>query len=332
MSNNLNKALAAVDSLVGKNTDFFTKGVPSAVRTGSASLDRNTSIDGWPKGEISELSGEESSGKTSLALLAISFLNSEGKKAVYIDVEGKLDSRYAMSLGVDPELTKVYTSEQTIERVFELTALCAESGVYDLIVVDSVAALTTKADQDNFDEDYVPLILSKGIKALTGRIEKTDTAVLFLNQLRYERKRISTKLDGGVDEEWDLKPYGGNALRHAYPLRVWIKNKGLINVGNTVVGKNVEFYVSKNSHGPAYTSSAGNVLNDHGFNYAQDLLVTAGHAGVVSRKGRKVVFDGACIGDDAKVACQAVRDDFELYRSIHAALMECPRVATVIPD
>ncbi len=328
----LNKALESVDTLVGKKTDFFEKGVVETVNTGCASLDRNTGIGGWPRGEISELSGEESSGKTSLALAAIAMLNAKGEKAVFIDVEGKLDSRYALSLGVDPNLTVVYTSEQTIERVFELVALCAESGEYSFIVVDSIAALTTSADQDNFDADYVPIIISQGVKSLTARIEKTSTAVLFLNQLRYEKKRTATNLRGQNEDEWGLKPYGGMALRHAYPLRVWIRNKGLINVGDNIIGKNIELYVSKNSHGPAYSKSNGKVLNDHGFNCAQDLLLTSGLAGVITRNKECVLFDGTIIGQNAREACQTVRNDPELYSRIHAKLMEVPLPLTELPE
>jgi recombination protein RecA len=315
----LEAALSQIDRAFGKGSVMRLgqrdKAVETdAVSTGSLGLDIALGIGGLPRGRVVEVYGPESSGKTTLALHAVAEIQKKGGVAAYVDAEHALDPAYAKKLGVDIDELLI-SQPDTGEQALEITDTLVRSGGVDIVVIDSVAALTPKAELEGEMGDQLPglqaRLMSQALRKLTGSISKSNTIVLFINQIR-----MKIGIMFGNPETTT----GGNALKFYASVRLDIRRIGAIKDRDEVVGNQTRVKVVKNKVAPPFRQVEFDIMYGHGISKSGELLDLGVKAGIVEKSGSWFSYDGDRIGQGRENAKQYLEQHKDAAAAIEAAI------------
>ncbi len=291
----LEAALSQIDRAFGKGSVMKLGAREPAteadvVSTGSLGLDIALGIGGLPRGRVIEIYGPESSGKTTLALHAVAEAQKKGGVAAYIDAEHALDPVYARKLGVDIDELLI-SQPDTGEQALEITDTLVRSGGVDIVVIDSVAALTPKAELEGEMGDQLPglqaRLMSQALRKLTGSISKSNTIVVFINQIR-----MKIGIMFGNPETTT----GGNALKFYASVRLDIRRIGAIKDHDEVVGNQTRVKVVKNKVAPPFKQVEFDIMYGQGVSKTGELIDLGVKAGIVEKSGAWFSYDGQRIG------------------------------------
>ena len=287
-----------------------------AISTGSISLDMATGIGGVPKGRIVEIYGPESSGKTTLTLHIIAEAQKTGGKAAFIDAEHALDPVYAKNLGVNVGELLV-SQPDTGEQALEICDMLARSGALDIIVIDSVAALVPRAEiQGEMGDSHVGLqarLMSQALRKLTGTVNKSNTCVVFINQLR---EKVGVMF--GNPEVTT----GGRALKFYSSMRLDVRRIESIKSGDSVIGNRTRVKIVKNKVAPPFKQAEFDIMYGQGISKSGDILDTAVEAKIIDKAGSWYSFEGNRIGQG--------RENVKAYLEEHPEMMD--RVEALLLD
>ena len=286
------------------------------VSTGSLGLDIALGVGGLPRGRVVEIYGPESSGKTTLTLQVIAEMQKEGGTCAFIDAEHALDIQYAQKLGVN--LQELLISQpDTGEQALEIVDALVRSGSVDLIVVDSVAALTPKAELEGEMGDALPglqaRLMSQALRKLTATIKKTNTMVIFINQIRMKI---------GVMFGNPETTTGGNALKFYASVRLDIRRTGSIKKGEEVIGSETKVKVVKNKVSPPFKTAEFDILYGEGISREGEIVDMGVEARIVDKSGAWYAYNGEKIGQGKDNAREFLRENPELAREIENKIRE----------
>ncbi len=281
-----------------------------AISTGSLKLDIALGIGGLPKGRVVEIYGPEGSGKTTVALSTVANCQKQGGVAAFIDAEHAMDPAYARKLGVDIDNLLV-SQPDTGEQALEITEMLVRSGAVDIIVIDSVAALVPRAEiEGEMGDAHVGLqarLMSQALRKLTGTISKTNTLVLFTNQIRMKI---------GVMFGNPETTTGGNALKFYSSVRLDIRRIGAITQGEEVIGNQVRVKVVKNKVAPPFKKAEFDILYGEGISKEGDLIDLGVACGVVQKSGAWYSFGEERLGQGRENVRVFFRENKDLYEQI----------------
>lgn len=288
----------------------------AVIPTGSISIDAALGVGGFPRGRIVEVFGPESSGKTTLALHIIAEAHREGGAAAFIDAEHALDATYAAQLGVDTNHLVVSQPDYG-EQALEITQALVASGTMDVVVVDSVAALTPKAEIDGeMGDSHMGVharMMSQALRKLTASVSRTNTCLVFINQIR---EKI------GVVFGNPETTTGGRALKFFASVRVEVRRSTPIKDGDAVVGNRTKVKIVKNKVAAPFREAEVDVLYGHGISREADLIDCGVQQGLVEKSGSWYSLDGDRIGQGRESARQALRDNPEAAGRLEQRLRE----------
>jgi recombination protein RecA len=297
----------AVVRLGDKSNKKYTKGV---ISTGSLSLDSAIGIGGIPKGKIIEIYGPESSGKTTLSLHIIAEAQKNNGYAAFIDAEHALDPAYAKKLGVDIE-NLLLSQPDCGEQALEITESWVRSMALDVIVIDSVAALTPRAEiEGNMGDSHMGLqarLMSQALRKLTALVSKTNTTIVFINQLRHKI---------GVMFGSPETTTGGNALKFYASLRFDIRRIGQIKDMDMVVGNRTRVKIVKNKVAPPFKITEFDIMYGQGISFEGDLIDLAIKAGIVAKTGSWFSFEETQIGQGREKVKTLLKEDKKIKNKI----------------
>ncbi|HEY0105836.1 MAG TPA: recombinase RecA [Rhizomicrobium sp.] len=315
----LEAALSQIDRAFGKGSVMKMGardlGVATdAVSTGSLGLDIALGIGGLPRGRVIEVYGPESSGKTTLALHVVAEIQKKGGIAAYIDAEHAMDPGYAKKLGVDID-EMLISQPDTGEQALEITDTLVRSGGVDIVVIDSVAALTPKAELEGEMGDSLPglqaRLMSQALRKLTASISKSNTIVLFINQIRMKI---------GVMFGNPETTTGGNALKFYASVRLDIRRIGAIKDRDEVIGNQTRVKVVKNKVAPPFKQVEFDIMYGQGISKTGELLDLGVKAGVVEKSGSWFSHDGDRIGQGREQAKTFLSAHPDIADKIEAAI------------
>ncbi|WP_058835071.1 recombinase RecA [Luteimonas abyssi] len=324
MDENKKRALSAALSQIEKQ---FGKGsvmrmgdraveVTEVIGTGSLMLDIALGIGGLPKGRVVEIYGPESSGKTTLTLQAIAQCQKAGGTAAFIDAEHALDPVYAAKLGVNVE-DLLLSQPDTGEQALEIADMLVRSNAVDMVVVDSVAALTPKAEIEGEMGDQLPglqaRLMSQALRKLTGNIKRSNCLVIFINQLRM---KIGVMMPGQSPEVTT----GGNALKFYASVRLDIRRIGAIKKGDEIIGNQTRIKVVKNKMAPPFKQVITEILYGEGISREGELIEMGVDAKLVDKAGAWYSHDGERIGQGKENARQYLKDNPQIASRLETAL------------
>jgi recombination protein RecA len=296
------------------------------IPTGSVALDVALGCGGLPRGRIIEIYGPESSGKTTLTLHAIAEAQRTGGVCAFIDAEHALDTEYARRLGVDLEDLLV-SQPDCGEQALEITDTLVRTSAIDLIVVDSVAALTPRAEiEGEMGDSHMGLqarLMSQALRKLTAQISKTRTVVIFINQLR---QKI------GVVYGNPETTTGGNALKFYCSVRLDIRRKKAIKRGDETIGSECKVKVVKNKLAPPFREADFEILYGTGVNKLGELVDTAEKLGLVEKSGTWYSYDGAKIGQGRDKALAHFDEHPQIQQQLRDQLIKQARLAAITPS
>ena len=297
----------AVVRLTDKGGKKYKKG---SISTGSISLDSAIGIGGVPRGKIIEVYGPESSGKTTLALHIIAQAQKDNGYAAFIDAEHALDPNYAENLGVNIG-NLLLSQPDSGEQALEIVESWVRSMALDIIVIDSVAALTPKAElEGDMGDSHMGLqarLMSQALRKLTALVSKTDTSILFINQLR---QKIGVMF--GSPETTT----GGNALKFYSSLRLDIRRIGQIKDMDMVVGNRTRVKIVKNKVAPPFKMTEFDIMYGKGISYEGDLIDLATKANIITKTGSWFSFEDNQIGQGREKVKTAIKEDKKLKNKI----------------
>lgn len=289
------------------------------ISTGSISLDIATGVFGIPKGRITEIYGPESSGKTTLALHIVAESQKTGGRAAFIDAEHALDPEYAANLGVDVGELLV-AQPDTGEQGLEICEMLVRSGAVDVVVVDSVAALVPKAEiQGEMGDSHVGLharLMSQALRKLAGAINKSNAAVIFINQLR-EKVGI---MFGNPEVTT-----GGRALKFYATMRMDVRRIESIKSGDQIIGNRTRVKIVKNKVAPPFKQAEFDIMYGKGISREGDTLDCAVEHKIVDKAGAWYSFEGNRIGQGRENVKRYLAENPEILNRIEAMLMESIR-------
>lgn len=321
---NKEKALAAalsqIDRQFGKGSvmrlgERPLEAIP-AISTGSLGLDVALGIGGLPKGRIVEIYGPESSGKTTLTLQVIAEAQKQGATCAFVDAEHALDPIYAGKLNVD--LDELLISQpDTGEQALEITDMLVRSNAVDVIVIDSVAALTPRAEiEGDMGDSHMGLqarLMSQALRKLTGNIKNANCLVIFINQIRMKI---------GVMFGSPETTTGGNALKFYASVRLDIRRTGAVKQGDEVVGNETRVKVVKNKTAPPFKQAEFQILYGEGINHLGEIIDFGVKQGLIEKSGAWYAYKGSKIGQGKNNACQYLRDNPAVSDEIEVLLRE----------
>ena len=286
------------------------------IPTGSIALNHALGVGGYPRGRIIEIFGPESSGKTTLAIHAIAEAQKQGGICAIIDAEHAFDRFYAEALGVD--VNNLWISQpDNGEQALEIADQLIRSSAIDLIVIDSVAALTPKAEiEGDMGENKVGLqarLMSQALRKLTATISKTNTCCIFINQLR---EKIGVMF--GNPETTT----GGNALKFYSSVRLDIRRTGQIKDGDQVLGSSTRVKVVKNKVAPPFRKAEFEILFGEGISKTGEIIDLGVQLGIVKKSGAWFSYEDTKLGQGRDAAKQLVADNPELADEIEARIMD----------
>jgi len=287
----------------------------ATISTGSFSLDIALGVGGFPRGRIIEIFGPESSGKTTLALHAIAEAQKGGGKAAFIDAEHAMDPEYAKKIGVKVN-DLIISQPDSGEEALNILESLVRSGIIDIIVIDSVAALTPKIEiEGEMGAQYIGLqarMMSQALRKLTAISAKSNTLIVFINQLRDKIGMM------GYGDPTTTP--GGRALKFYASVRIDIRRIAQIKKGEDVVGNRVKAKVAKNKVAPPFKIAEFDIMFGEGISYAGDILNAGIKAGVVSKSGNTYSFENEKLGVGAEAAREKLKEDKQLLNKIKKAL------------
>jgi recombination protein RecA len=317
----LQAALAQIEKQFGKGSimrlgDAEAVEPIEAVSTGSLGLDIALGIGGLPRGRVVEIYGPESSGKTTLTLQVIAEMQKLGGACAFIDAEHALDVQYAAKLGVNlPDL--LISQPDTGEQALEIVDALVRSGSIDLVVIDSVAALTPKAELEGEMGDQLPglqaRLMSQALRKLTATIKKTNTMVIFINQIRMKI---------GVMFGNPETTTGGNALKFYASVRLDIRRTGSIKKGEEVIGSETRVKVVKNKVSPPFKTAEFDILYGEGISREGEIVDMGVNAKVLEKSGAWYAYNGEKIGQGKDNAREFLRENPELAVEIENKVRE----------
>lgn len=282
----------------------------NSISTGCLSLDVALGVGGIPKGRVSEIFGPESSGKTTLALHIIAEAQKTGGYAAFIDAEHAMDAQYAKMLGVDIEELLV-AQPDTGEQALEITETLVRSSALDVIVIDSVAALVPRAElEGDMGDSHVGLqarLMSQALRKLTGTVSRSNTAVVFINQIR---EKI-----GVMYGNPETTP-GGRALKFYTSVRLDIRRITTIKDGTDIIGNRTRVKVVKNKVAPPFKQTEFDIMYNQGISYEGDILDLAVKGDIVQKMGSWFSYDDMKIGQGRENAKQFLMDNNDVRKEI----------------
>ena len=313
----LTAALAQIEKQYGKNTimrlgDESAKIHVDVVSTGSLGLDIALGIGGLPKGRIVEIYGPESSGKTTLTLQAIAQCQKQGGTCAFIDAEHALDPIYAKKLGVDVDSLLV-TQPDNGEQALEITDMLVRSGAVDMIVVDSVAALTPKAEiEGEMGDSHMGLqarLMSQALRKITGNAKRSNCMVVLINQIRMKI---------GVMFGSPETTTGGNALKFYASVRLDIRRIGSVKEGDAIVGNETKVKVIKNKLAPPFKETKFDIMYGTGTNYLGEVIDIAADLDIVKKSGAWYSYNDSKIGQGRANSIKFLEENPAILQEIEA--------------
>lgn len=307
------QAIKQIESQFGKGyiTNFDNNADPiDVIPSGSIQLDKALGVGGYPKGRIVEIYGNESSGKTTLALQAIASCQKINGKCAYIDLEHALDAKYCMANGID--LSKLLLAQpDSGEQTFDLISALIKTGMIDLIVVDSVAALVPEAEIDAKSSDQTiglqARLMSKGLRIIQALLAKYQTTIIFINQLR---EKI------GVFYGNNETTTGGRALRFYSSIRIELRRIELLKQGNTCIGIKTAAKIVKNKVAPPLSRAIIDINFSQGIDHTSEIIDFALENNVIEKKGSWYYFKGERIGQGKELVRKYLIENIDIFEKI----------------
>ncbi len=324
---NVNDKLKALQTAMDKIEKSFGKGSimklgddniqeVEVIPTGSIGLNAALGVGGYPRGRIIEIYGPESSGKTTLAIHAIAEAQKAGGIAAFIDAEHAFDRFYAAKLGVDVDNLWIAQPDNG-EQALEIAEQLIRSSAIDIIVIDSVAALTPKAEIDgDMGENKVGLqarLMSQALRKLTSTINKTKTTCIFINQLR---EKIGVMF--GNPETTT----GGNALKFYASVRIDIRGSQQLKDGDEVIGKQTKVKVVKNKVAPPFRKAEFDIMFGEGISRSGEIIDLGSDLGIIKKSGAWYSYNDTKIGQGRDAAKQCIADNPELAEELEAQIFD----------
>ncbi|WP_057957118.1 recombinase RecA [endosymbiont of Ridgeia piscesae] len=311
----LSAALGQIEKQFGKGS-VMRMGDSSSIRnieaisTGSLGLDIALGVGGLPKGRVVEIYGPESSGKTTLTLQVVAEAQKQGGTCAFIDAEHALDPIYAEKIGVDVDELLV-SQPDTGEQALEITDMLVRSGAVDVVVIDSVAALTPKAEiEGEMGDTHVGLqarLMSQALRKLTANIKRTNCLVIFINQIRMKI---------GVMFGSPETTTGGNALKFYASVRLDIRRIGAIKKGEEVVGNDTKVKVVKNKVAPPFKLTTFEIIYGEGISREGEIIELGVKQGIVDKAGAWYSYNGDRIGQGRENVRQFLKDNPDIAADI----------------
>jgi recombination protein RecA len=323
----LEAALTQIDRAFGKGSVMKLGGNSKleieSISSGSLGLDIALGVGGLPRGRVVEIYGPESSGKTTLALHVVAEAQRGGGVAAFIDAEHALDPAYARKLGVNLDNLLV-SQPDTGEQALEITDTLVRSGAVDVIVIDSVAALTPKAEIEGEMGDALPglqaRLMSQALRKLTGSISKSKCIIIFINQIRMKI---------GVMYGSPETTTGGNALKFYASVRLDIRRTGSIKSKDEAIGNNVRVKVVKNKVAPPFREVEFDIMYGEGISKIGEIIDLGVKAGVVEKSGSWFSFDSQRIGQGRENVREFLKKNPDIAAKIEAGVR---KNATIVVD
>lgn len=318
----LDLAVSAIEKTYGKGAimrlgdgaTFFDD--IATIPSGAIGLDAILGVGGYPRGRVVEIYGPESSGKTTLTLHAVAEAQKQGGVCAFIDAEHALDITYARKLGVDTSELLV-SQPDCGEQALEITDMLVRSGAVDLIVVDSVAALTPRAElEGEMGDSHVGLqarLMSQALRKLTGNLSKSRTCIMFINQIRMKI---------GVMFGSPETTTGGNALKFYSSQRLDIRRIGAIKQGDKVVGNRTRIKVVKNKLAPPFREVEFDIMYGEGISKEGNLVDVGVEEGVVDKSGAWYSFEGTRIGQGRENVKEFLKEKRDIAATIETKVRE----------
>ena len=316
----LETAISQIETQFGPGTimrmgEREVQSIPS-ISTGSLGLDLALGIMGLPKGRVVEIFGPESSGKTTLTLQVIAECQKQGGTAAFIDAEHALDPVYAEKIGVKID-DLLLSQPDTGEQALEVADIMVKSGGIDVLVIDSVAALVPRAEiEGEMGDHHVALharLMSQALRKITGNIKKSNTLVIFINQIRMKI---------GVMFGSPETTSGGNALKFYSSVRLDIRRIGTVKDGDEVAGNETRVKVVKNKVSPPFRQAEFQILYNKGINRAGEILDIGVERKIVEKAGAWYAYDGEKIGQGKINASQWLKDNPNIAKKIEKQITD----------